>query len=552
MLPEISSWRQRLRSQLFQQRQCSSSIFSHSAPHASEEKRTSTVTTATAHHTYHGSNLCISLLISLSLMVGASFSAPAQALEASSTPLEGSQIGVAYKLPHSNKVYGKNQGLYFHPASTQKILTALTSMLYLGPDYVLETTLEVQKSAAGADSQLKLNGGTLNSDVIVKFTGDPTMRVDHYRSLLGVLQRKGVKQINGKVLLDVSRFGGPSRADGWSWNDLPACFTAPSAPIILNRNCTFAQLTTGGPGSKATAVIPSGTPIAITADVVAVNSNDYGGDCVLETNLYIDNKYHITGCVPVSTKKKPWALSLSIVDTERWGLDWTKSILRGLNIKVSGGVEILHSPRPDTVSIAKRSSPPLKEMVGYMLQKSNNLYADSIAKNMAAEFFGLPATYYRTNRAIRSILSQYAKIDLGNSYIVDASGLSPHNLLTPGKMLELLDYMNQHDKQLGIIDLLPVSGKSGTLQWRASTFNEPLKEHVIAKTGTLQNVSNLAGFIVTQSGARVPFVMFNNSITYSERVRDLVKFRRSPSPHYAYERYVLENIYHERVMGRDF
>ena len=46
--------------------------------------------------------------------------------------------------------------------------------------------------------------------------------------------------------------------------------------------------------------------------------------------------------------------------------------------------------------------------------------------------------------------------------------------------------------------------------------------------------------------------MFNNSITYSERTRDMVKYRRAPSPHYAYERYVLENIYHERVMGRDF
>ena len=124
--------------------------------------------------------------------------------------------------------------------------------------------------------------------------------------------------------------------------------------------------------------------------------------------------------------------------------------------------------------------------------------------------------------------------------------------MSPDKILEILEYINQNNETLGIIELLPVSGKSGTLQWRASTFAEPLKEHVIAKTGTLQNVSNLAGFIITASGNRVPFVMFTNSITYSERTRDNVRNRRAPSPHYGYERYVMENIYHERVIGKDF
>lgn len=496
-------------------------------------------------------------LINTCLLVGtlccAVTSFTAQAIPASATPLEGSQVGVAYKLPDSNKVYGKNHDLFFHPASTQKLLTALAAMLFLGPDYELITKLEVKGNAVAADNRLNVDSsGTLNSDVIVKFTGDPTLRVDNYRTLLGVLQKHGVKRVNGNVILDVSRFGGPSRGNGWSWNDLPSCFTAPSAPIIINRNCTFAQLQINGVGSHARPLIPKGLPIDIKSDVVAVNPNDYGGDCILEANLYIDNKYHLTGCIPANEKNTPWPLSLSIADAERWGIDWTHKLLSELNIKVTGDIVISHVPSAETVTIAQRSSPKLSALIEYMLKKSNNLYADAIAKNVAADYFDLPATYYRTNRAIRSILNQYAHIDLANSYIVDGSGLSPHNLLTPDKMLEILDYINKNNDKLGIVELLPVSGKSGTLQWRTSTFNQPLKEHVIAKTGSLQNVSNLAGFIITKSGARVPFVMFTNSITYSERTRDMVKYRRSPSPHYAYERYVLENIYNERRMGRDF
>lgn len=77
-----------------------------------------------------------------------------------------------------------------------------------------------------------------------------------------------------------------------------------------------------------------------------------------------------------------------------------------------------------------------------MLHRSNNLYADAIAKTVAAEYYKLPATYSRTTRAIRAVLKQYANIDLGNSYLVDGNGLSPHNLVTPHKMLEILEFIN--------------------------------------------------------------------------------------------------------------
>lgn len=471
----------------------------------------------------------------------------AHAISADPEPLSGSQIGLAYMLPGSNQVYGSNIDTYYHPASTQKVVTALAALLYLGPNYELVTRLDVNKSAVAANNKLQVdNLGVLNSNVIVKFSGDPTLRVDHYKTLLGVLQKHGVRRIKGKVLLDVTRFGGPSRANGWSWDDLPACFTAPSAPIILNRNCTFAQLSSTPIGGHPEPLIPQGTPIHITSDVTTVASDDYGGDCILEANLFIDNKYHLTGCIPYQKNQKPWPLSLAIADAERWGVDWTNKILNQLDISVDGGVEITRTPQQNTVSIAQRTSPKLSELLKYMLQKSNNLYADSIAKNIAAEYFNLPATYYRANRAIRSILNQYAKIDLGNVYLVDGSGLSPHNLINPRTMLKILDYINQHDDTLGLIEMLPVSGESGTLHWRVSTFNEPLKGHVIAKTGTLQNVSTLAGFIITKTGARVPFALFTNSITYSERTRDLVKYRRTPSPHYAHERYLLEAIYNEQ------
>ena len=476
----------------------------------------------------------------------------ANAIALSDKPVAGSSIAVAYTLPGSKTIYGYNNETYFHPASTQKVITALAAVLYLGHDFTLTTKLLVQKKAIDANSNSLLidKDGVLHSDVIIKFTGDPTLTTQKYRQMLAFLRDTGVKGINGRVLLDISRFSGKSRGNGWSWDDLPVCFTAPSASIVLNRNCTYAELATDGVGSRATPVIPAGIPIRITSDVVAVSNRDYGGDCELEANLFIDNNYHLTGCLPADNNGRPYPISLAIADPVRWGLDWTVKILNDLDIKVTGGIEAVMTPSDDVQAIYQIKSAPMRDLVKYMLQKSNNLYADTIAKNIAAEYYNLPATYYRADRAMRSILKQYADINLGNAYIVDGSGLSPHNLLSANNLLEVLSYIQKHNKNLGFMELLPVSGQSGTLQWRASTSQEPLKGNVIAKTGTLQNVYNLAGFVKTKSGATVPFVIFANSISYDERTRDRVKYRIMPSPHYGYERYLLEKIYNEQPIER--
>ncbi len=481
----------------------------------------------------------------------------AQAITAQSHPLEGSQIAVAYQLPGSNEVYGVNSDIYFHPASTQKLITALAASLFLGNDYTIKTRLQVQQQALniGTDQKasLKLSPeGILQSDVTIRFSADPTLTIEGYRKLLSTLQQQGVKRIAGNVNLDVSRVGTPIRAQGWNWADIPSCFTAPASAVVLNRNCTFIELTNQGPGTRAQPKIPAGLPLKVISDAIAVDNRDYGGDCELEINLYQGNEYHLSGCIPADNNGKPFPLSLDVSDPVAWGVSWTQKLLTSMGIGVDGNVQAIRHPSNDVTTIAEIKSKPLGELIRYMLMRSNNLYADAIAKNTAAEYYSLPATYNRTARALRSILSQYADIDLNAAYLVDASGLSAHNLLTARELLAVLAYMKAHDEELHLIDMLPVAGKSGTLHWRASTVNAPLKLNVIAKTGTLQNVSNLAGFVRTKSGALAPFVMFTNAITYSERIRDRVKFRRMASPHLGYERYVLENIYAQKVMGRDF
>ena len=110
--------------------------------------------------------------------------------------------------------------------------------------------------------------------------------------------------------------------------------------------------------------------------------------------------------------------------------------------------------------------------------------------------------------SVRQILRQQAGIDLGNTIAVDGSGLSRHNLISPATMMQVLQYIAQHDAELNFITMLPLAGHDGSLQYRAGLHAAGVDGKVSAKTGSLQGVYNLAGFITTASGQRMAFVQY--------------------------------------------
>ena len=181
------------------------------------------------------------------------------------------------------------------------------------------------------------------------------------------------------------------RGQGWSWDDTPICFTAPAGSAIINRNCVFAQLQPQGIGNVATAKLNSASPIVLESDAIGVKQANYGGNCELQAQLYMKNQYHITGCVPVLGNNQPWPLSLAVSDPDQWAVDWTNIILKEKKIGFKR-ILLARSEQEGYQTVGSIESKSLSELTKYMLHKSNNLYADAIAKTVAAEFYKLPAT----------------------------------------------------------------------------------------------------------------------------------------------------------------
>jgi len=385
------------------------------------------------------------------------------------------------------------------PASTQKVITALAALLQLGPDFRFTTTLE---------SHAQISNGVLNGDLVARFGGDPTLKRQDIRNMVAVLKKAGVQQIQGNVLIDTSVFASHDKAPGWPWNDMTQCFSAPPAAAIVDRNCFSISLYSAPkPDDLAFVRIASYYPVLMNSQVrtLAKGSPD-AQYCELDVVPGDLNRFTLTGCM--TQRADPLPLAFAIQDGASYAGAILKAELKEAGITYSGTLlRQTQVTTPGTV-IASKESAPLHDLLKIMLKKSDNMIADTVFRTIGHNRFGVPGTWRAGADAVRQILSQKAGVNLGNTIVVDGSGLSRHNLISPATMMQVLQYIAQNDSQLNFISMLPLAGYDGSLQYRAGLHQAGVDGKVSAKTGSLQGVYNLAGFITTASGQRMAFVQY--------------------------------------------
>ncbi|MDU6926105.1 serine-type D-Ala-D-Ala carboxypeptidase [Franconibacter helveticus 513] len=385
------------------------------------------------------------------------------------------------------------------PASTQKVITALAALLQLGPDYRFTTSLE---------SRGKIEDGVLKGDLIARFDGDPTFKRQDLRNMVAALKRAGVQKIEGNVLIDTSVFASHDKAPGWPWNDMTQCFSAPPAAAIVDRNCFSVSLYSAPKANDLAFIrIASYYPVTMFSQVRTLpRGSSEAQYCELDVVPGDLNRYTLTGCM--TQRADPLPLAFAIQDGASYAGAILKGELKEAGISYSGTLlrQTLAS-QPGTV-IASKQSAPLHDLLRIMLKKSDNMIADTVFRTIGRNFYGVQGTWRAGADAVRQILRQKAGVDLGNSIVVDGSGLSRHNLISPATMMQVLQYIAQNDSQLNFISMLPLAGHDGSLQYRAGLHEAGVDGKVSAKTGSLQGVYNLAGFITTASGQRMAFIQY--------------------------------------------
>ncbi len=450
--------------------------------------------------------LISTLFRTLFISFGLSFNAVA---EVNVAPLvanlpEGASTAVIAKNIDQNKIVADYNGSTFMlPASTQKVFTAVAAKLVLGDEFKFDTALLTNG---------KIQNGDLDGNLIVRFTGDPDLTSGQLYDLLAELKKQGVNKINGDLVLDTSVFSSHDRGLGWIWNDLTMCFNSPPSAANIDNNCFYAELDANqAPGETVKINVPAQFPIQVFGQVYIADSNE-APYCQLDVVVHDNNRYQVKGCLARQTK--PFGLSFAVQDPDAYAAAIIQRQLKRLGIEFNGKV-LQPQKMQQGQLLVQHFSKPLPDLLKKMMKKSDNQIADSLFRAVAYHYYKRPASFQLGTLAVKSILQKQG-IKFGNSILADGSGLSRHNLVAPKTMLSVLEYIARNEDKLHLMETFPIAGVDGTISGRGGLINPPLVKNVIAKTGSLKGVYNLAGFMNNARGEKVAFVQFINGYSTGE------------------------------------
>jgi D-alanyl-D-alanine carboxypeptidase/D-alanyl-D-alanine-endopeptidase (penicillin-binding protein 4) len=430
----------------------------------------------------------------------------------------------------SGKVlFATNANRLLVPASNTKLFTGAVALDRLGPELRVATRL---LASGPVDAS-----GRLEGDLWVRGEGDPQpsgrqqgggwkRRIE---PLVSALKALGIKRIEGGLVADTSAFRGPAYGSGWNWDDLSSSDAPAISSLTFDRNCVRVSVTPGSAVGQLAdlrvdppwAGLPSaaGDPpvLRLGNRVTTVETNR-------ETRLHWEMVPGAARLLVSGSIAREGGVEVAEIPVPSPAAYFLRALREGLaseGIEVKGRSQI---PSEETDPVLKPGMPeglrelasipsaPVSMRVREMMKPSDNLQAQLLlltvgARSPSALAAGVDTSEIAGVRVLESFLTGIG-IRRTEFFFEEGSGLSRKNAATPHAIVQLLVHMSKHRAAREWMDSLPIGGVDGSLKGRFTAG--PLKGNVRAKTGSLQHVAALSGYVHTASGDPLAFSILVN------------------------------------------
>ncbi len=442
------------------------------------------------------------LLVGL-LLAGLAVSARAAGLPATFTsalkqagiPLDHVAV-VVQPLDAKQPSLSHNAGAAMSPASVMKLVTSFAALAQLGPAYVWTT--DVWAEGAVAD-------GVLDGNLVIKGYGDPTLTLERMWLLQRELRARGIRHVRGNLVLDLGEFAVPPTDPGAFDGEPFAPYNAVPGPLVANFNATTLRLS---PRGQTVRIEPDiALPgLALTSHVVLEERAECNGwKDALKPSLPDPERLElvVSGHYARGCGDKAWSLNL-FEAAATFDL-----IFRGLWAEMGGTIDgaTVAGAAPKSAPLLSFPSEPLSAALVRLNKHSNNLMTRNLYLTLGAAAYGAPASSEKAERAVRAVLAQYG-MPTRKLVLENGAGLSRIERITADALTQLLRAAYHSPLFAEFESALPIVAIDGTLKHR---FNgSALAGSAHLKSGTLRDVSALAGYVYTARGERVSFVMLVN------------------------------------------
>jgi serine-type D-Ala-D-Ala carboxypeptidase/endopeptidase (penicillin-binding protein 4) len=406
-------------------------------------------------------------------------------------------VGITIKsMKYGDTLFTKNDRSLFVPASTMKVFTAEAALLYLGAEFKFPTRFVTDAKS--------ISNGTLDGNLYLVNSGDPSLTYYDVADLIATLKAQQINTITGNVYIDNTAYDEVTTGPGWLWNDTKLCYGAPISASIINHNCLSFKVTPSKyNGSQANVVTDPRAFYAGFRNSVVTRSHGTR-TCYVKLDGESGGTIAISGCL----SKGNYGAGISTVVTNIMQYDKAllSDLFRRFNIQIEGTIDA-GIASPQSSELARHESKPLKELITSMLKMSDNIIAGSLFKKIGELYTHRQGTWENGGTSVSKILSQKGGLDLWRLNLIDGSGLSRYNQVTPHQLLQVLDFaFHNTDTNYQFISALPVAGVDGTLKHRMRNIAWKVR----AKTGTMQGVVSLAGYAMSADKEPFAFVIMIN------------------------------------------
>jgi D-alanyl-D-alanine carboxypeptidase/D-alanyl-D-alanine-endopeptidase (penicillin-binding protein 4) len=376
----------------------------------------------------------------------------------------------------------------FVPASTTKMFTTAAAFANL-------PGLDRPDTAGGASVRLDPGAGGL-PNVVLEGHGDARLSgrdgcVEDCRAALADAVAAKVRAVRD-VIGDDSLFPDQRWSPGMSWNNIPTSSGTATSALTLDDNELPLVVTPSAPGARPRADMPP-----------------------YYERLPGSRALRLTGAIPADAK--PERMRLGIDDPADYAAWRLKALLQARGVRVAGTVVSRHRPLPApdapapkaarTEILAQVTPPPLLADLHLTLKISQNLHAELFLRRLGRLRGG--GSIADGLAVVRSMLDG-AGVPPRAADFSDGSGMSTYNRVSPRGAVTFLRWVGAQPWGTAWRAALPVGGEDGTLTRRFR--GGPLQGRIFAKTGTLNQASALAGYMVAKSGRTLIFAAYANDM----------------------------------------
>lgn len=397
------------------------------------------------------------------------------------------------------------------PASTIKLLTTFAALELLGPAYRWKTEVYLRGP---------LRANTLSGDLLIKGYGDPFLTTERVWLLLRGLHARGLRDVEGRLLIDNSYLAPTLTTTGAFDGAGQRAYNALPSALMVNFQALSVRMQSAA-GRVVLSIDPQPANLQIDNRLKWVKGRCRRRDIRLavttQPEAAIPYRLNVSGRYPSGCGTSSLYRLLLPPKQQAYGV--IRSLWQQLGGRFNGGLGADSMVSDAEQPFYSYSSQPLAELIRGMNKFSNNVMTRQLLLTLGAERFGAPGTEAKGQRAVLDWLAerglQFPELVLDNG-----AGLSRKTRLSVRNMGQMLLAADASAYAPELLASLPLAALDGTLRRRFS--GEPLAGRLRLKTGSLNNVEAVAGYLLASSGRRYVVALTHNHPGVSNGAGDRV------------------------------